>query len=564
MTPAAALLALALAAAPPDGTDPGQATVRDLFFLADGRPVFLRLRLTTGGRPFDAAWPGSVKAVFDGLDRDGDGTLTAKEADVGLIAALVRLATGDVAAAPRGEPDADPKDGVVSTDELAGALRPTLGPFRILVGPPAVGRTDALFDHLDRDKDGMLTRAELSVVAGSLRRLDLDDNEMISPDELEPFRSPGVAQPGGLTERRARFAAVPPVVETVAGESSLRLARLLLKRYDTGRPGAPDRPDGKLSAAEFAVIPDAFEAADRNGDGMLDTEDLRRYLADATPDLVLDVDFPVTLSGRVTTRVGGGAVAEGVKVRQLADGDVEFAVGLVRLDVKVHDGRASAESVHRAAARRFQAADANKDGYLDGKELSGANNSPSPLVGLTGLIDRDGDGKLYAKELDDFVGRQLEAARGRLVLTVSDQGRAIFGVLDLDRDRRLGARELLRAVDRVTSWDADGDNRIAPDEVPYHFLVTLSRGELRGLSGDGLTANGPQPMSATLPLAPGLGPEWFRRMDRNRDGDVSRREFLGPREQFDRIDRDRDGLIDPNEAAAVDPAKKAPEGGTRP
>ena len=47
------------------------------------------------------------------------------------------------------------------------------------------------------------------------------------------------------------------------------------------------------------------------------------------------------------------------------------------------------------------------------------------------------------------------------------------------------------------------------------------------------------------------GPSWFRRMDRNRDGDVSRREFRGPRAQFDRLDRDKDGLIDPAEAEAA-------------
>lgn len=38
-------------------------------------------------------------------------------------------------------------------------------------------------------------------------------------------------------------------------------------------------------------------------------------------------------------------------------------------------------------------------------------------------------------------------------------------------------------------------------------------------------------------------------MDRNRDGDVSRREFLGPKAQFDRLDLDKDGLLDPVEAA---------------
>jgi hypothetical protein len=44
-------------------------------------------------------------------------------------------------------------------------------------------------------------------------------------------------------------------------------------------------------------------------------------------------------------------------------------------------------------------------------------------------------------------------------------------------------------------------------------------------------------------------------MDRNRDGDVSRREFLGPRDQFDRLDRDNDGLIDPDEARTPAAAK---------
>jgi hypothetical protein len=44
-------------------------------------------------------------------------------------------------------------------------------------------------------------------------------------------------------------------------------------------------------------------------------------------------------------------------------------------------------------------------------------------------------------------------------------------------------------------------------------------------------------------------------MDRNHDGDVSRREFLGTREQFDRLDRDQDGLLGPDEAEAARPVK---------
>jgi len=44
------------------------------------------------------------------------------------------------------------------------------------------------------------------------------------------------------------------------------------------------------------------------------------------------------------------------------------------------------------------------------------------------------------------------------------------------------------------------------------------------------------------------GPLWFQRMDRNGDGYVSMREFLGRKEEFQRIDSDGDGLISPEEA----------------
>ncbi len=47
---------------------------------------------------------------------------------------------------------------------------------------------------------------------------------------------------------------------------------------------------------------------------------------------------------------------------------------------------------------------------------------------------------------------------------------------------------------------------------------------------------------------PQKGPVWFRKMDRNADGDVSRAEFLGTKAEFDAIDTDHDGLISLEEA----------------
>jgi Ca2+-binding EF-hand superfamily protein len=567
---ASAILVIALAAAPaqgpaPDAQGPVQAaadvdTTRHLIFLAESRPIFLGLRVTSQGRPFEASWIASVQALHASLDRNGDGNLTTKEADPAVVTALIRLGAGAAVLPPLGELDTHPKDGKVSIDELAESLRPILGPFRLQFGRQAVSRTDALFDQLDRDKDGELTRPELAGIGGSLRPLDLDDNDMIGADELEPYGSaPASMLMNASSDRRAESTALPPVIELVAGASSFRPARLLLKKYDKGKDDVPGRPDNKLSPTEFAIDPDAFASADTNGDDALDVDELRKLLGRPPVDLSIDVTVSLDASGKASTRVeAGGALPKGAQVRRLADCDVEFAAKQVRLDIHIDDGTTASEAARRVIQQQFKAADVNKDGYLEGKEQAAINGPQSPLAGLSEVIDRDGDGKVYLKELIAFTDRQIESARSRLVMTTDDQGRAIFGIVDLDRDRRLGAREVMRTVDRVMSWDANGDGRVSPDEIPYHFQVTIARGGLPGLTGEGVITPAPRSMVATRDAGTAAGPDWFQKMDRNHDGDVSRREFLGPRDQFDRLDRDNDGLIDADEATAGGVAKSKP------
>ena len=50
------------------------------------------------------------------------------------------------------------------------------------------------------------------------------------------------------------------------------------------------------------------------------------------------------------------------------------------------------------------------------------------------------------------------------------------------------------------------------------------------------------------------GPAWFAAMDRNTDGDVSQREFMGPIALFSAMDADEDGLISPDEAKSAEEA----------
>lgn len=539
----------------------GPESVQDVIFLGKDRPIFLRLHIALGIKPFRSAWTDSVEALHKFLDRNGDGTVTKDEADKGALSTLVRLANGTATAMPRTDLDDHPKDGVVSIEELSEGLRTALGPFRVHVEKIAGGKTDALFEQLDGDEDGNLTKLELAAAAPSLSRLDLDDDELIDGAELEPFSNPMAMAQEEVPGRRARLAPVPPVLEFSPGEPTLRPVRLLIKRYDKGTGDGSGAGDNKLSRGEFAIDPKAFARADADADGALDTEELRRYLAGVSPDLDLSVRLSADSSGSATVSVDGadgkpGALPAGVKVKPLTGGDVEIAIDEVRLEVHVDDGARATAVAKAAFMSQFEASDTDNNGYLEKAELTKDKDHPSPLAGLFDLLDRDDDGKLYPEEMDGFIESQAEAAKSRIVLSGSDQGRAIFAILDLNRDRRLGLRELRATVARLASWDRDGDGKITADEIPHHYRLTIGRG---GLAGLGMAAPGAaiRSMDAPAPAPAAGGPNWFRRMDRNRDGDISRREFHGSRAQFDRLDRDRDDLIDTDEAATATAARPA-------
>jgi hypothetical protein len=108
---------------------------------------------------------------------------------------------------------------------------------------------------------------------------------------------------------------------------------------------------------------------------------------------------------------------------------------------------------------------------------------------------------------------------------------------------------LRNAWQRLSVWDRTGSGFITRDQTPYQLHVTLSHAQPR-IKDQG--AFGPPRIEMT-PLGERLrAPLWFRKMDRNGDGDLSPSEFLGTTEQFRRMDTDGDGLIDVEEAQRAD------------
>src|SRR5919201_1421869 len=101
---------------------------------------------------------------------------------------------------------------------------------------------------------------------------------------------------------------------------------------------------------------------------------------------------------------------------------------------------------------QFPPADQNNNGSLD---MNGARRSP--FGALFKAMDADGDGKLYLKEVLAYFEKQKtlqDRAQGACVtVSIADQGKGLFDLLDKNGDGRLSVREMREAVKLIDKLD---------------------------------------------------------------------------------------------------------------
>jgi EF hand len=93
-------------------------------------------------------------------------------------------------------------------------------------------------------------------------------------------------------------------------------------------------------------------------------------------------------------------------------------------------------------------------------------------------------------------------------------------------------------------------------QVPHCAHVTIQDGFAGGAFGTVPVTIPPESLKASKSKRPMKGPPWFQAMDKNGDGFVSPREFLGPPELFRQLDRNGDGLISVEEAEQADAKRR--------
>ena len=530
-----------------------------------------------------------------------------------------RKGGGDASGPKMEELDAD-KDGKVTRAELAAYYRKKgFVPYQFQLTPPATpfnisnilggGRSEpsveavrnAIFtlldthnDLLDTNNDGKLTKEKLAAASAVLLRLDENDDEMITAKELIPDAPPA--------DPIAGFAAMmggPPKKDSAVDDSLLIPARTtlteadhlvvrLLERYGSKSAKPADK---KLSRKDIGLDEATFKQLDLNKDGMLDGEELLVGFVQRDPDLDLLLHLGKKAAAKASIEVLSakrlgplGIQKEPIDIKdtgseqlpvlpsssgplagciELKDGLLLLDLRLTQLEMRVDDAERAdqfASFGRQAILAQFKQADTDNNGWLDETKAK-ANRVFGPFFKA---MDRDHDGKLTEKEvnayLDEYAKIQALAKAACVTLSLTDVSRGLFDLLDTDRDGRLSVREVRQAPKLLVKFDRSKKGFLTQDDIPQSYRVTVRRGSSSAGQGAALISMYLGDYGEVPAERAAAGPAWFRKMDRNRDGDVSRQEFLGSDEQFRKIDANGDGLISLEEASHYDALLRKPKG----
>ncbi|HZV04836.1 MAG TPA: hypothetical protein VE999_07115 [Gemmataceae bacterium] len=536
-----------------------------MLFFHESRPVLIRLHILVDGKPYPERWKEYLTRWFHFLDRDEDGFLDRKEAACAPAdRVLADLFSNPYSYALRAAPDFEEfdrdHDKRMSLAEFLRYYRQSsAGPIQI-VSPfnqpvPAVSQnalTEMLYTLLDRDKDGKLSRAELEDAERVLHKFDQDDDELLGLQELQsaiPPPSLSAVSSGRALVPAMQAPAIPLLLvprEDAARRIDARLpvARDVIKHYDKNKNKA-------VSPDEIAMPKELFDRLDANKDGELDVFELLRWMI-VTPDAEVIVRL-----GRVedtqelieSTGVKSPFLAK--KARNALSCSVpDHCVNLI---AAASMRTPLTQQARQVVIQQFQTVDQKGRGFLSKKQLQAPQFYY--LHSILAAADRDGDECLDLKELNAFLDLTTRGLNCQITVALAASGRGLFALLDANQDSRLSPREQRYAWNRLAVYDRDKDGAISRDEIPLQYQVVFTPGPPNYQAGQ---LSGFQPPPGTTPVSTPSRrvPLWFRKMDRNGDGDVSQREFLGSRADFRRLDTDGDGLISVDEALRADAAMR--------
>ena len=374
-------------------------------FMGETGVIVMKFDITIAGKSTRQSFESYVDDLMKSLDQNGDGVVTTDEARGKYLTAREAIAAQLIPAGasvrPDENPDVSPADGKISRQEFLTYFRriklePFLMRFQANAAPQMANRQPRqvantadipLFARLDTNRDGKLSADELTDALRTLRKLDLDDDETISAAELSPINDPFAVQQQ-IRQTATNAPSTSPFLGHGSEETMDSQANRLIRKYKTGNQGR------SLSAKELGISATAFARFDGDGDGQLDSDELKQFLLlpEPTLSLVIAVDSTEPLKAM------SAAVELKDKLRTTADGAANINLGSTQLSV-VRTSSFDLGNVEVFLKPQFMAADADANGYLEKSETDRAF-----LYGATfEELDADKNGKVFLDEIVTFL-----------------------------------------------------------------------------------------------------------------------------------------------------------------
>ena len=525
-----------------------------LFYLNDQRAIVFRVHLKVDGEPVQERWSKFLDKLVKTYDKNNDGELSSVEAmklpSYRSLASVGVVGAGGSSGVTVARPDKN-KDKVVDRNELneyfdkigfgSFSIRSSQVTRRISYGFGAAGNGSQLFEILDTNKDKQLSRNEIDALPTELMKMDIDDDETISTAEL--------AATGGINRQQImnrpnQGRPQPPRTRIVSSRTttSNAIASQLI--------GFLDQPikDRQLSRRELGLSDAAFRKYDNNNDGLLDLSETAQFVDNPIPIADVTISLGSQLRNRpqvsLVSRTDEGAFHYlELEIRVVSTTSISVKIDRMRFTL---DATPTSTALNpKSMAQRYMTAfDRNKNEYLERTEL---NRNPN-LRNAFMTIDKDRDGKIFLKEFEAYYVQQFEFQQQRTEMYMAEGGANLFEVFDANGDLRLSPREIRGVNEKVKNLDTNGDDAITEKEIPGQIQLRFGMGNATG-ARTGVVVRSPFGQTNRAPTQL-RGPNWFQKMDRNQDGDVSRSEFIGELAKFKKLDKNDDGLIDADEAVA--------------
>ncbi len=297
--------------------------------------------------------------------------------------------------------------------------------------------------------------------------------------------------------------------------------------------------DGRVSADELKQAVASFQECDLDRNDVVEATELSQVAADPRNDakeaaggaLIFRIPneaTPRTAWRRLAARYADPSGASPKLARFDADGDGSLSAEELR---QLQEGPADIQLRIEWDTKQPDVSRLTIEGF--GHEFAGLKDGAKAQSASVIL-------RLPAFDLE-FLAAQ-GASSDQVSVGAVDDGYAMLPELDPNGDGRFSVRELRELNDRLSEFDLDQNGEITSEETHPTFRVCI---------GLGATAHQPLALlrAVNAPTASQAGgPEWFQEMDKNKDDDLTRKEFPGTDEQFKELDRDADELISAAEA----------------